>query len=111
MAGSLSPIAVSLENAFALTVTPTTYTVVRTLAADVSESVTVPTGAKYAIFGASGTFAARYNATVSGAAPSFADDNATATIEINPTTRFLKDVAEITLITKGDVYVSITFYK
>jgi hypothetical protein len=112
MAGTLSPLAILPDSSFALLVTPTTYTAVRTLATDVAEYINVPTGAKYAVFGSSGTFACRYNAVQAGTgAASFADATGGDTIEINPTVRFLSGITELSLITKGDVYVSVTFFK
>ena len=112
MVGTLSPMTVMHDGSFALTVNPTTYTTVRTLAADVAEYINVPTGAVYAIFGSSGTFACRYNATQAGtAAASFADSTGGDTIDINPTIRFIRGVTELSVIAKGDVYISVTFYK
>jgi hypothetical protein len=110
MAGTLHSINILPDDSFALVVSPTTYTAQRTLAADTAETITVPTGAKYAVFGSSGTFACRFNATVSGAAASFADATGGDTILNNPTVIYLKDVAELSLITKGDVYVGVAFF-
>ena len=112
MAGTLSPLSILPDGSFALFMTPTTYTAIRTLAVDVAEYINVPTDAKYAFFGSSGTFACRYNATQAGTAgASFADSTGGDTIDINPTVRFLKGITEISLIAKGDVYVSVTFYR
>ena len=112
MAGTLSPLAILPDNSFALLMTPTTHTAVRTLAADTAEYINVPTGAKYAVFGSSGTFACRYNATQAGtAAASFADATGGDTIEINPTVRYLSGITELSVIAKGDVYISVTFFK
>jgi hypothetical protein len=112
MAGTLDPLAVMTDGSAAIVIRPTTYTAVRTLAADTAEYINVPTGAKYAVFGSSGTFACRFNATQAGtAAASFADSTGGDTIEINPDQRFLYDVTELSVIAKGDVYLSVTFYK
>lgn len=112
MAGTLSPLAILPDSSFALLMTPTTYTAVRTLAADTAEYINVPTGAKYAVFGSSGTFACRYNAAQAGTgAASFADATGGDTIEINPTVRYLSGITELSVIAKGDVYISVTFFK
>lgn len=111
MAGALHQITVLPDDSFALVVSPTTYTAQRTLAADTAEYINVPTGAKYAVFGSSGTFACRFNAAQAGtAAASFADATGGDTIMINPTVVYLLNVAELSLITKGDVYVSVAFF-
>lgn len=111
MVGAVEFAYVRDDNTYALAVSPTTYTAVRTLAADVAEYINVPTGAKTAIFGASGTFACRYNSTQAGtAAAAFTDSTGGDTIEINPTTRHLVGVTELSVIAKGDVYLSVTFY-
>jgi hypothetical protein len=83
----------------------------RTLAADVAEYVNVPSNAKRVVFGSSGTFACRYNAAQAGTgAASFADATGGDTNEVNPTVRYLVGVTELSLIAKGDVYVSMTFF-
>ena len=112
MAGVLGEINVrDRDGSFALVVRADTYTAVRTLAADVAEYINVPSGATYAVFGASGTFACRYNAVQAGTgAASFADSTGGDTIEINPAVRFISGITELSLIAKGDVYVSVTFF-
>ena len=113
MAGALDELTVlDRDGSYALRIGPTTYTAVRTLAADVAEYINVPTGATYAVFGSSGTFACRYNATQAGTqAASFADSTGGDTIEINPTVRWLYGITELSVIAKGDVYMSVTFFK
>lgn len=112
MAAALDELNVLSDGSFAIPIRSTTYTAVRTLAADVAEYINVPTGAKYAVFGASGTFACRFNAAQAGTgAASFADATGGDTTEINPTVRYLYDVTELSLIAKGDVYVSVSFFK
>jgi hypothetical protein len=112
MAGTLDSLTVvDGDGSFALVIRPTTYTAVRTLAADTAEYINVPTGSKYAVFGSSGTFACRYNAAQAGTgAASFADATGGDTTEINPTVRFLVGITELSVIAKGDVYLSVTFY-
>jgi hypothetical protein len=111
MAGILEMPYVMDDNTYSLSVSPTTYTAVRTLAADVAKYINVPAGAKTAVFGSSGTFACRYNAAQAGTgAASFADSTGGDTIEINPTSRRLVGVTELSVIAKGDVYLSVTFY-
>jgi hypothetical protein len=112
MAGSLDELTIMADGSFAPVIRPTTYTAVRTLQADVAEYINVPTDATVAIFGSSGTFACRYNATQAGtAAAAFTDSTGGDTIEINPTQRRLYDITELSVIAKGDVYLSVTFYK
>lgn len=111
MAGTLHTIAILPNNTYAMAVSPTSYTAQRTLAADTAEYINVPTGAKYAVFGSSGTFACRFNATQAGtAAASFADATGGDTTLINPTVVYLQDVTELSLIAKGDVYVGVAFF-
>jgi hypothetical protein len=111
MAGIVHEMAVQPDESYALAVNTTTYTAQRTLAADTAEYINVPTGAKRAVFGSSGTFACRFNATQAGtAAASFADATGGDTILINPTVVYLQDVAELSLIAKGDVYVGVAFF-
>lgn len=111
MAGSLDSLNVTADGAFAPTIRPTTYTAVRTLAADTAEYINVPTGAKYAVFGSSGTFACRYNAAQAGTqAAAFTDATGGDTIEINPTVRYLYGISELSVIAKGDVYLSVSFF-
>lgn len=112
MAGTLGPLAVLADNSFALNVTPTTFINSRTLTADTAEAVTVPTGAKYVVFGADVSFAVRYNASGGGTAAAFGDVTDGSGCEINPTIRFLKGVAEISVITHttGGGNVSMTFF-
>jgi hypothetical protein len=112
MAGTLDELTVMADGSFAPVISSTTYTALRTLAADTAEYINVPTDAKYVIFGSSGTFACRYNAVQAGTgAASFADATGGDTIEINPTQRYLKGITELSVIAKGDVYMSATFYK
>jgi hypothetical protein len=110
MAGTLDPLTIMHDGSFAPVIRPTSYTAVRTLAADTAEYINVPAGANTAIFGSSGTFACRYNAVQAGTgAASFADSTGGDTIEINPTQRRLYGVTELSVIAKGDVYLSVTF--
>jgi hypothetical protein len=111
MAGTVHPLTIMPDGSFAPVIKPTTYTVTKTLAADTAEYITVPAGAKYAVFGASTSFMARYNATAAGTdAASFGDQTPDNAHEMNPTQRFLQGVAEISVISKAACELSVTFY-
>lgn len=112
MAAAVGPLAVLPDGSFALFISPTTYTAVRDLAADTAEYINVPTGAKYAVFGSTGSFACRYNATQAGtAAASYADATGGDTTEINPTVRYLNGVTELSVIAPAITQLSVTFFK
>jgi hypothetical protein len=112
MAGTLDNLTILPDGSFALYVRPTTYIAQLALAANTAEAVTVPTGAKYVVFGSDVSFAVRYNATTSGTAASFADDLDGDGCEVNPTIRAIRDVAEISVITAATTgNVSLAFFK
>jgi len=111
MAGTVDNLHILPDGSFAPVIRPTTYTVTKTLAADTAEYITVPTGAKYAIFGSSTSFMARYNATAAGTdAAAFGDATPNNAHEVNPTTRYLYGVGEISVIAKAACELSVTFY-
>ena len=114
MAGTLGNLYISQDEAFAIRVDATTYIQQRALAANVAEYINVPTGAKYAVFGADVSFAVRYNATQAGtAAATFGDVTDGSGCEINPTIRYLGAVTELSVITAAAAggNLSVTFYK
>lgn len=72
----------------------------------------VPSGAKKVIFGATGNFCVRYNATQAGTqAASFAATSNGASFEINPAGAYLIGVTELSFdATANNTYISCTFY-
>jgi hypothetical protein len=112
MAGVVGPISVMDDGSFALNIVADTYTVTKTLAADTAEYINVPTGAKVAVFGASTSFMARYNAVQAGTgAAAFGDATPDQPHEMNPTTRRLAGITEISVIARAACELSVTFYK
>ena len=112
MAGTVGPLAVLQDGSFALNIRDNTYTVTKTLAAGVAEYINVPTGAKYVVFGASGSFLARYNAAQAGTgAAAYGDATPDQPHEVNPAVRFLTGITEISVIAEGAVQLSATFFK
>ena len=115
MAGSVGPLALLPDSSFAVNVRTDTYTDQHTFAAPgTAENFQVPSGAKYVIFGGTGNFCVRYNATTTGGtAASFADTTDGSGCEINPTIRFLNNairaISVKVLVTNAAV--SMTFFK
>lgn len=83
------------------------YIDARVLAANTAESHTVPTGAKFVLFGSDGDFYARPNATA--AVPS-ADVTDGSGSEINPVAWDLTGVTTISLIAAAARVVTLAFY-
>lgn len=114
MAQVVTPLAVLPDGSFALYADPVSWRVMRVLATtSTAEDIAVPATAKYAVFAATGDFAALYKTTATGGpAASFADTTDGTAPEINPTLRFIKDTCrQISLIGKtSNVAVGVTFY-
>lgn len=115
MAGSVGPLTIMPDGSFALFVRPETYIQTKTItSAATPENFQVPTGAKYVVFGATGNFAVRYNATTTGGtAAAFTDTTDGSGCEVNPTIRYLYSTVKaisVKAATTGDV-VSMTFFK
>jgi hypothetical protein len=114
MAHTVTPLSILPDGSFALYADTESYRTMRVLATNsTAETFVVPTGAKYVLFGATGDFCARYNATTTGTAASFADVTDGSGCEINPTLRFLKDTClSISVIGKlTSTAVSAAWYK
>jgi len=76
------------------------------LAANIAESITVPSGAKYALFNATADFYARYN----GTAAVITDKSDGTGSELNPTIRTLASGDTISVISGETCYVTVAFY-
>lgn len=115
MAGVLDELTILPDGSFAVYVRPTTYVNVRTLtSAATAENFQVPSGASYVIFGATGNFCVRYNATTTGGtAAAFTDTTDGSGCEVNPTIRFIRDaIKAISVKAASDgTAVSLTFFK
>lgn len=92
------------EDAFAIR--PADYVLSRSLAASTAESITVPTGGRYALFSATGDFYANYTttATVPG------DVTNGQASELNPSMRFVQGVTTISVIAPADCVVTVSFW-
>lgn len=114
MAATVQPLSIVPDGSFAIPVNADTYVCSRTIAtAGTAEAIAVPAGAKKVVFGATGSFCVRYNATVAGTAASFSDVTDGTGCEINPTTRYLlPTVAEISIdVAANNTSVSLMFFK
>ena len=115
MVGVVGPMTIMPDGTFAVNVRTDTYTNQHTFAAPgTAENFQVPTGSKYVIFGATGNFCVRYNATTTGGtAADFADTTDGSGCPVNPTIRFLnsaiKAISVKVLVTNAAV--SMDFYK
>lgn len=76
------------------------------LAANVAESITVPTGAKFAMFNATADFYARYT----GTAAVISDTTDGTGSELNPTVRTLAVGDTISVISGETCYLTVAFY-
>lgn len=85
---------------------PSDFVLSRALAADVAESFTVPAGAKYVVFSATGDFYANYSATAT--VPGDVTNGSAS--ELNPTARDVSGVATISIIAQAITIVTASFY-
>jgi len=76
------------------------------LAANIAESVTVPSGARYALFNATADFYAKY----SGTATVITDTTDGSGSELNPTLRTLGTGDTISVISGETCYLTVAFY-
>ena len=76
------------------------------LAANIAESVTIPSGAKFALFNATADFYARYT----GTAAVISDTTDGTGSELNPTLRTLTDGDTISVISGETCYITVCFY-
>jgi hypothetical protein len=98
MAVSLKPLSMLPDGSFAICVDAETYSVSRTLAANTAEYINLPTGTKYVVFGASGSFRVKYNTVQAGTGAATFGDNTPNTVcqEDNPTIRYLGNGLAVT---------------
>ena len=82
------------------------YVCARVLAAGVAESVTVPTGARYAVFSSTGDFYARFTGTAT--VPVDTDDGTAS--ELNPGIRDVSGLTTLSVISAGTPTVTVAFY-
>lgn len=113
MVQAVKPLNVMNDGSFALHVEPEVWTDTLTLVANTAEAFAVPATAKYVFFGADVNFCARYNAAAAGTAAAYTEAADGTGCQINPTGRWLKGVAEISVITDATAggHVSVTYYK
>lgn len=102
MVATVHQLSVVPDGSYAINVNPDTYTMSRDIAAASPEAFAVPAGAKRVVFGATGNFCVRYNASLAGTAAAFGDVTDGTACEINPTTRMLTNVAEISVAVAVD---------
>ncbi|MDB4312172.1 hypothetical protein N9937_01955 [bacterium] len=76
------------------------------LSASTEQQVTVPTGADFALFNATGDYYVNYDTTA--AVPTGTISEAGG--EINPVHRYVGETTTIHIISASDILVSITFY-
>lgn len=85
------------------------YVDARVLAANTAESHTVPSGANYVVFSATGDFYVKYNGTASVPSSDVTDGTAS---ELNPDTRFLgTGVTSISVIAPAITNITLSFFK
>lgn len=82
------------------------YVLSKSLAAGVAESFTVPAGAEYVIFSATGDFYAKANGTAT--VPGDVTDGTAS--ELNPTARSCSPAGTISVISSAAVVVTAAFY-
>lgn len=92
------------ENLYALPAAG--YVLSRALAANVAESFTVPAGARFVVFSATGDFYANYATTAT--VPANVTDGTAA--ELNPSVRAIKGVTTISVISAATPTVTASFY-
>ena len=76
------------------------------LAANVAESITIPSGSKFAMFNATADFYARYTGTASV----ISDTTDGSGSELNPTVRTLTGSDTISVISGETCYITVCFY-
>jgi hypothetical protein len=86
---------------------PADYVLARVLGAGAAESMTVPDGASFALFSATGDFYANYTATAT--VPGDVTNGQSS--ELNPAMRFVKGVASISLIAEADTTITVSFWR
>jgi hypothetical protein len=113
MAQAVDQLAILPGGSFLRNARPTTWVEGKLIAAAATaEYINVPTGAKKVVFGATGNFCVRLNATQAGTAAATAVDTTDGTgCEVNPAGYYLFGVTEISVKAFADnTYVTATFY-
>lgn len=87
---------------------PATCVLARSLAASTAESFTVPTGARFGLFSASGNFYANYTTTATVPGDTAITD-ATAS-ELNPAMRFISGITTISVIAPVACVVTLSIW-
>ena len=87
---------------------PATCVLARSLAASTAESITVPTGARFALFSCSGDFYANYTTTATVPGDTVIAD-ATAS-ELNPAMRFISGITTISIIAPAACVVTLSIW-
>lgn len=95
------------EQAYAIR--PATCVLAKSLAASTAESITVPTGARFALFSATADFYANYTTTATVPGDTAISD-ATAS-ELNPAMRFISGVTTISVIAPVATVLTIAFWR
>lgn len=88
---------------------PATCVLARSLAASTAESITVPSGARFALFSATGDFYANYTTTATVPGDTAITD-ATAS-ELNPAMRFISGVTTISVIATAAAVLTVAFWR
>ena len=88
---------------------PATCVLARSLAANTAESVTVPSGARFALFSCTGDFYANYTTTATVPGDTAISD-ATAS-ELNPSMRFISGVTTISVIAPAICVLTVAFWR
>ena len=99
-------IALGADGSSTLSVPASNYINGVLLAANVAESITIPTGAKFAMFNATADFYARYT----GTAAVISDTTNGTGSELNPTVRTLTADDTISVISGETCYLTVCFY-
>ena len=85
---------------------PSDYVLSRSLASDTAESFTVPSGARFVMFAATGDFYVNYTTTAT--VPGDVTDGTAS--ELNPAMRFINGVAAISVIAPANTVVTASFW-
>lgn len=86
------------------------YVDVRVLTAGVAVQHTIPTDARVVVFSADGDFYAAYGTNPTATVPTIDVTDGTAS-EMNPTARFLKGQAKISLISADAAIITLSFFR
>ena len=88
---------------------PATCVLAKSLGVATAEDVTVPTGAKFCLFSATGDFYANYTTTAT--VPGDTAISAATASELNPGMRFISGVTTISIISSAAQVVTLSFWR